>query len=198
MPTLLRTIPIDYGTLFSAQQFYKTCGFSQIEVPWMVDPIYSIMTSPTNDKGQAYEVENDKHLVCSAEQGFLQLVHSGDLTAKELYFTISPCFRNEADDTFRCKQFMKLELFAFFLNVTDANKAMELFATRAQSFFKLFGVSTWRYQHDENSGVDLMCGDIELGSYGLRHIGERFFVYGTGLALPRFSLCENKGTHGIP
>ena len=35
--------------------------------------------------------------------------------------------------------------------------------------------------------------DIELGSYGYRKLGNAYFAYGTGLALPRFSFMRHDG-----
>lgn len=35
--------------------------------------------------------------------------------------------------------------------------------------------------------VDAECG-LELGSYGVRQIGDFLWTYGTGIALPRFSV----------
>lgn len=39
---------------------------------------------------------------------------------------------------------------------------------------------------------DLEINNIEIGSYGFRHINNLTFIYGTGLALPRFSLANKK------
>jgi hypothetical protein len=42
-----------------------------------------------------------------------------------------------------------------------------------------------------NIGYDLELNNIELGSYGVRKYGQLHWVYGTGLAEPRFSkVCE--------
>lgn len=42
---------------------------------------------------------------------------------------------------------------------------------------------------------DLMYQNIELGSYGIRKVEEFSFIYGTGLALPRFSYIKNLNLH---
>jgi hypothetical protein len=42
-------------------------------------------------------------------------------------------------------------------------------------------------------GYDLEINGIEVGSYGRREVGDFTWVYGTGLALPRFSQALNRG-----
>jgi hypothetical protein len=43
---------------------------------------------------------------------------------------------------------------------------------------------------------DITLDSIEIGSYGMRELAELTFIYGTGLALPRFNQAKNyyKGT----
>ena len=56
-------------------------------------------------------------------------------------------------------------------------------------------------RHSKNSvdvvptkeGYDLMINGIEVGSYGLRMGNGYEWVYGTGLAEPRFSVAINTG-----
>jgi hypothetical protein len=38
-------------------------------------------------------------------------------------------------------------------------------------------------------GIDLVLNGIEVGSYGVRTVGNRTWTYGTGLALPRFTVA---------
>ena len=55
----------------------------------------------------------------------------------------------------------------------------------AATFFGLEGAIPEIVETDE--GWDINVGGIEVGSYGSRSIHDHLWVYGTGLAEPRFS-----------
>jgi hypothetical protein len=72
----------------------------------------------------------------------------------------------------------------------DPKTAMEQMLKDAEYYHKRFS------RLHNNSSVDIVATDegydiningIEVGSYGFREIGDFMWVYGTGLAEPRFS-----------
>ncbi len=182
---------IDYALLGRAVHHYKLIGYEYVEVPWAVDDIYVDTTCPTHDRTlmveRRYDAPGDAprdetlSLVGSAEQGFLAM----DLSPG-LYVGVTPCFRVEdKHDLLYQPWFMKVELF----DNRDQLDGLKLL-TDAQRFMQsetkapVTSIIT-------KVGVDLMIGGIEVGSYGGRTIGNlRPWRYGTGLALPRFSVAS--------
>lgn len=186
---MLQSKLIDYRLLADAVDFYATHGYKQIEVPWVVPEYTSLLTSPSGDTGYAFPLIDGSHMVCSAEQGFIQRHLDGNLPAGKL-FSVSPCFRNETLDETHSKWFVKLELFsAHIANYIAAIHAGE-FAIDAQKFHRRMGIPTKFIATD--IGRDMMYGDLELGSYGTRCINGEYIAYGTGLALPRAQLAREK------
>ena len=41
-------------------------------------------------------------------------------------------------------------------------------------------------------GIDICCNNVELGSYGVRQMGPHTWIFGTGIAEPRFSLVVQR------
>lgn len=186
---------IDYRILAKACDFYESHKFQQIEVPWIIHSIYSHFTSPTGDKGYAMALEDgNSYLVCSAEQGFIRQAILGELPKRKWFYSVSPCFRDEDLDETHSKYFMKLELFT--LNGrAKCTSDYQKFASRAYQFFRNeCGITELRIEQTP-IGLDIMSGDLELGSYGVRQIaGEEWCAYGTGVALPRVSLAQQRNT----
>jgi len=127
----------------------------------------------------------DSVLIGSAEQGILDLEWNtgGFGLGTERYFAISPCFRGERSVTAGVTQltFMKVEL--FMLNA-EPNSAWTLMEA-AQDFMS--GEGARLDMHPTDTGMDLYCGGLEVGSYGSRRAHGLEWSYGTGLAEPRFS-----------
>ena len=179
---------IDYALLSSAANHYEAYGFARIEVPWFVSKATADITKPQG--AQDFTIQyNDKSLVASGEQGFLYQMTKGQLTPGR-YQTITPCFRVEAQDIWHAKSFMKLELIDT-KSVTDAS--LSQFVEQAYTFFNL---SLTRYKEKlkivdvtvpNGKQYDIVYDEIELGSYGIRKHEYLHWVYGTGLAEPRFS-----------
>ncbi len=167
---------IDYPALAQAIQLYKNHGWHLIEVPWMVsrDSCFATVSDPE----RVMQV-GDQYLVGSAEQGFLDL----DLSPGS-YMAVSPCFRDEPETDISFKTFLKLEL-----HRTDdvSDRALMYMIGCAISVMSDLGANTGLIETEE--GWDLMQNCIELGSYGRRTHGGRTWLYGTGLALPRFHLA---------
>jgi seryl-tRNA synthetase len=172
-------------------------------VPWIVDAESSNFTHNSDDgKFILNDIDSKgmwaKHLVGSAEQGFIQLKDS--LVANKRYMSISPCFRKGEDDETHCEQFMKLELFMIShpVNKIEDLKLKIMFIHDAILCFKRLGYEHLECVQTSEQNMDIMATTkspwLELGSYGCRDIFDvststyRRIYYGTGLALPRFQL----------
>ncbi len=190
---------IDYALLGKALPLYTQRGYVYKEVPWIVpefpiratlpDPLPAYVAGPRFDHyghdgewtGATDAFEEAHYLVGSAEQSFLAMN-----LPPGAYCAITPCFRHEpAIDLLHQTTFMKLELFVTVEDATvdrvlyDAEEVMSIFAGR-----RLDTVQT-------KIGYDLELAGIEVGSYGERiHDDYGRWVYGTGLALPRFSIAN--------
>ena len=126
-----------------------------------------------------------KVYVASAEQSFIQM-HKEGLISKGKYMAITPCYRQEAilDDT-HYSMFLKLELIhigsvSSFQVMHDGLSFMKPL-TRSETYFMVTDEGEYTF--------DIICEDIELGSYGVRKMLDGTpYVYGTGLAEPRFGV----------
>jgi len=109
----LKDVTINYQLLAEAIAFYKERGYEMVELPWMVNKAYSMLTCPSEDNAFAIEERfYTKHLVGSAEQAFLHQSYFNDqLKPFTKYMAVTPCFRRGEDDETHSEQFIKLELF---------------------------------------------------------------------------------------
>lgn len=217
----LKYVPINYSLLAKAQEFYASKGYEYIETPWIVDTESSNFTYSGEDGKFILNDINkrgiwSKHLVGSAEQGFIDIVFNSSrkLLHEKKYMSISPCFRKGEDDETHCEQFMKLELFQFsdILHIPSWDLEDHIlrnslpsieFLIDALECFQTLGISSEDLQEKKTSdtNTDIMFTknmNLELGSYGYRveHKKKmsvnlyRIMNYGTGLALPRFQLIS--------
>ena len=184
---------IDYNLLNKSLKYFSKKGFKQIEVPWRVS---REAIEGTFNSDNSFTTEN-KFLIGSAEQGFLELYLQNKLTSNQL-MSVSPCFRNELEDYLHQQEFIKLELICFVDKLTDLDfrfndeysnikglvinfiikklkiKASDIFISRvldSRSFYS----------------EDILINGIEYGSYGIREFQNKYYIYGTGIALPRAS-----------
>lgn len=193
------TPKIDYKILGEALSLFEERGFVYAEVPWVV-PDKVIRATLPHQFDYFEQVMEDRDsaatmckcptpksytskggLVGSAEQGFLAL----DLPPGK-YVGVSPCFRDEYPiDLMRRPYFMKVELF-----VTDPAVTLESVIYDAESVMMYLGdVMPVRVETAE--GIDLEIAGVEVGSYGAREVeGFGKWIYGTGLALPRFTVAK--------
>ena len=204
---LSQDTPINYDLLAKATQFYRGYRFKQIEVPWLVDSDSSMRTAPSKDV--CFVVRDGRHLVGSAEQGFIELsleklVGYGQRDKIELgqnYFAVSPCFRNEKLDDTHSKWFMKLELYSLHDTQIAADVASNNFLTLARDFFWEVAARNADIEKTD-TGFDLSLGGLEVGSYGTRVLktiwGDGYAAYGTGIALPRFQIALERAYSGLP
>lgn len=189
---------IDWASIAKSVNSYISHGYTQVSVPWMVERKYSLATC--GDVGLVYETKNDLILVGSAEQGFIQEDAHGRLPEGR-YFAVTPCFRDEpVIDRYHQKTFVKIELYSntgILIDERDKmiDAALDVFRSR------MFEVSTNLAPNHNFSdvilpmpvvkatddGYDIVCGGVELGSYGIRSFENTMWAYGTGLAEPRMS-----------
>ena len=195
---------INYNLLAKAQKYYGENGYEFIEVPWMVSKECDEITKPNNMTPMIIEY-NNKHLIASGEQGFLYLYMKGYLPNGK-YQTITPCFRNEPFDVTHQKMFMKCELITFLdhnASREEIKKVLDKTKDDAHKFFCSIAkypdwISEIKTHNIENTAkcrlyanYDIEYEGFEIGSYGVREYNDMLWVYGTGLAEPRFSKVDN-------
>lgn len=181
---------IDYKLLSEFAEFYRKLGFRPMEVDWIVDWRADAATRPQDR--EPINVNDGKHrLVGSGEQGFINHIMKGNKLNGRFY-TITPCFRTEpVIDELHLPQFMKLELFS------TVDSVLDLIRTKECAICELTSVDIERIKRvGSDGGLDIEVDGIEVGSYGRRWFqfldGLSFdYAYGTGLALPRFTIAEN-------
>ena len=141
----------------------------------------SDITKPTDGNDYKMLHKNNKVLVASAEQSFLYQSIKGYLPIGRWQAT-TPCYRFENQDGLHQKNFMKTELF-----LTDdvRSKILKEMVACALYFFQQHIPQAERLKTSD--GFDIVYGDVELGSYGIRSHLHLNWIYGTGIAEPRFS-----------
>lgn len=191
---------IDYVLLGEVMEYYKSIGYEEIDVPWLINEKYDLLTRPNNKNSCI--IDNDgRHFVASAEQGFLSICLTNGMKYNKVFVSCTPCIRlNDCDDNYHQETFMKIELSA----VSDTEELAQnivkniLINTKA-----LFNNITNKKVYIEKiefkpsiCHFDLMIDGIEVGSYGYREIDGCYYVFGTGLALPRLSkFIDDSGYH---
>lgn len=186
---------INWNLLSKSQQFYSNKGYQYCEVPYLIPEEYGKITKPHEDRSFVLSnhlfQEQNQELLGSAEQGFIYLIYQNLLPNKKLY-SITPCFRTEKyDNQFHLPWFMKCELFHLSNNIDDCiimlKDAFEFYTQIIDKNDSLDIVKT------SETTWDINLNNIEIGSYGFRDIPNHIFIYGTGLALPRFSVAGKYG-----
>ncbi len=175
--------PINWQYLYKAQEYYLDRGYALIEVPWLVDQQAIESTAPA---GSHQFKTAEGSLIASGEQGLFAI-------RKRLkpgkYQTITPCFRKEVSgDPLLQQHLMKLEL----MYVPDGkeNSVLPLANMLQEAKFCFEKLKSGLYMmQDTDQGVDIMHKGVEIGSYGVRKVDGFRWIYGTGLAEPRFSMA---------
>lgn len=170
-----------------ATEFYQKQGFVLIDVPWFVDKETVDITLPVGNRAfhvnpEVYKDKNN-YLVGSAEQSFIQLIRENKLKHGK-WMALTPCFRDDVEDKYHHKYFMKLELMQY------EPKLYKEDLTEVVYMSKEFFENTFPCEIEfTDIGMDLVESKtkVELGSYGFRSFDNEVFIYGTGLAEPRFS-----------
>lgn len=181
---------IDYEMLGQAVAEYEKRGYRYVECPWMVPdhairatlpgdaPYWEAAVRCEYDEGRRDAFVESYGLVGSAEQSFLTL----DLPPGH-YVGVTPCFRWEVEENiFTRHTFMKVELFV-------NHEESELMRVMDDAFevMSMLGNTNQIVTVPTEEGYDFNLFGIEVGSYGERATSELAWIYGTGLALPRFS-----------
>ena len=182
------TDQIDWYLLPKALSYYRHAGFEYVETPWYVGPEAIRMTLPPRQYGYylGHPEYSPGHLVGSAEQGFLQLLLDGKLKPGK-YVSAGPCFRDDHVDETHMRSFFKVELIEIESSVSplDDDNIHRIMMHAKCLFEELSSRCCEVVQTAE--GYDIELGKLEIGSYGIRKVGSHRWIYGTGLALPRFS-----------
>ena len=178
---------INYLRLGASVEFYLTKGYTRLESPWYVPVEIMNLTLPKNkhpEESLFFIPKNQKALVASGEQSLLYLASKQLLPNKKIQ-TITPCFRDDEQDKYHQKYFMKNELMIPFCDddfilEEMINNALDFFKTQFPESEKLNVVKT-------SEGFDIEYNGIEIGSYGIRQNTNLSWIYGTGCAEPRMS-----------
>lgn len=198
---------IDLSRLVSAQKLYESEGFESVHVPWVVE--WSAIAATCSDFRLVQPVRqadgSERYLVGSAEQSFLQIMldqqagrshpNAPRLRYGERYQATTPCFRLENEDESHFPYFMKVELFMPIAGTCREEVVLDMADIFAATAHKV--MEALLPYHEEfaakivptEEGSDIIHGELELGSYGIRRNDDFWWVYGTGLALPRFDLA---------
>lgn len=206
---------IDYSVLAASVDHYARFGFQRIEAPWLVSQATSAITRPAMMPDYIVQKSNEtkkKVFVASGEQSFLYLINKGHLPEAGRFLTITPCMRAEDFDQTHTKYFMKCELIAYSTRGFSEETKKALIAEvveHAFSFFVERGMPSDKLERTSIYGVEQVdieyfdpeidyTNRVELGSYGFRSHGVIDWVYGTGVAEPRFSstLALHRRKHG--
>jgi hypothetical protein len=176
---------INYDRIGKAQAFYNAIGYKNLDVAWIVSPKAVQVTKPPNNN--MFEIPGCGVCVGSGEQSFIEMMIQGKLDPGRFQCT-TPCFRDEEKYTDITRMsFMKTELIWYIPD--DPKAALNIVFNNAMScFFELSYVDTFEIIQTKE-GLDIYYNAIELGSYGVREWEGHTWVYGTGLAEPRFTIA---------
>lgn len=184
---------INYFRLLRTIDHFTQMGYEYVEVPWLVSLEAIQATFPGNNNS----CFQDKHVVGSGEQSFIQLMIEGKLP-KGKYVTMTPCFRDEVElSPTRYLSFMKVEL----IDTTGDIAALFGMTEECKQWFEELQPNRV-VEVRTAEGYDLELNGVEIGSYGNRFYErgmidtpdyQQFsWVYGTALAEPRFGVVANK------
>lgn len=185
-----------FSLLERALDAFRRLHYIQVDLPWIVEKQYSDATRPTTARD--FETPYGS-LVASGEQSFLQLYFEARLKPRGMspgYVGWTPCFRDEAVDVLHRPAFIKVEWF-----VPDVPLNYDLLLqARMYEQVKMFRELAWHLNVPLEvakkqiqivpTGLhtwDIEADGVEIGSYGFRTWNDLNYLYGTGLALPRFA-----------
>jgi hypothetical protein len=179
--------------LHKAIEAWRAQGFRYVDLPWMVPKEFSDATRPPEcrDLRTLYG-----SFVASGEQSFLQLWDAGQLSGARGYVGWTPCLRDEKLDALHQHGFMKAEWFVPLVGEHPHDWAAVLpqLVTTQVEIFKLVAHECGEVSQGAlevvalgPEQVDIELNGVEIGSYGRREFRGRYYLYGTALALPRFT-----------
>jgi hypothetical protein len=180
--------------LHLAIQWWQTQGFAYVDLPWVVPGGYAAAHRPAFCRDIATQHGS---FVGSGEQSFLMLREKGLLAGGAPgYIGWTPCLRDEVLDETHQHGFMKAEWYVPLARVEVTGwreRLAELLAAQEMMFRAVAlyaeGPIGLRIDREESGAAqsDLVVAGLEVGSYGLRHFNGQSYIYGTALALPRFT-----------
>lgn len=190
---------INHSILNEAIEYYKSIGYSYVEVPWVVSSSSSSLGISDGIKRQFSTFLGD--LIASGEQGFFELVRTNSplIRKGENYVTCTPCFRDEEKlSPYTRNWFEKVELFCW-CHRDEAESIFKKLQYDSYSFHSKYTDSIKQIKINGHN-VDLKLNDIEIASIGIRNTENFTWVYATGVAEPRFStvlksMGLNEGYH---
>lgn len=183
---------IDWPLISRAIDYYEDWGYKYKEVPWVASYEAMKVTSPKNSRLFSVDLN---YLVASAEQSFVQMMIDNELYIPGKYVAATPCFRDDNIDFFHRRYFFKVELIEVFSEpIKNKSREIKRIANLALEFMHEH-TGNHRHWNTENfptlfktkEGLDITINDIEVGSYGYRKYKNFYWLYGTGIAEPRFS-----------
>jgi hypothetical protein len=190
---------IAYDIVEAAVAAYEFRGYKYLEVPWVVSDQAMNATVPVGCP--MFEGERGA-FVASGEQSFIQLILEGKLS-KGRYCCATPCYRpwDNGKSPLHQTQFFKVELIDYVgddgYSLSPMKSQYDMIRDAAYSFMSFFFndlqfIETQDDPRQECTTVkssDIVTKEgIELGSYGIRsHPKTGTWIYGTGVALPRFT-----------
>lgn len=177
---------VNWTLLSEAVSHFKAHGFQYVEAPWTAPYDVLEATCPAPQ----YMIDSTiGGLVGSSEQSFMHLRRSGQIEQGK-YVACTPCFRNEDTvNLLRQRTFMKVELYDD--ETHDLDGMIQLVMNFYRSLLKSELQSSLSMRDTGSHSMDIELGGIEVGSYGLREWEGLKWVYGTGIAEPRFSTARN-------
>ena len=194
----------EYQLAVRAVQHYQSLGYNYVEVPWIVSEYANRATLP-DDGNIGRFVGTDKCFIGSAEQGIIELftdyTYDKDSVSKfmnRLLVSMSPCVRlNDTNTVYNKETFLKVELSYITDDDKSAKEVLGIIKKDAINFFKMISGNRVYY---EDGDINIVSNEnsVELGSYGTRSIRGLYYVYGTGLALPRATMIHTPGYHNVP
>jgi hypothetical protein len=191
--------PTQYKNLLAALDYYERAGYKYVDVPWGVGRDAILLTRPAHITCEPVNYEAGGaaiYPVASAEQSFIQMKLDDPNFSGKLV-TLTPCFRNEPTlDELHQPYFMKVELINW--DKTGREDIDKMIADARLLFEEQLYVDVIHNTDPDPLGTvayDIVTAKtgIELGSYGIRsHPKVGTWLYGTGLAEPRFSIALDK------
>lgn len=173
---------INYDYVANAIFYYKGLGYKYMNAPWFVSRETMEVTAPP-DRRYCSSFLGD--LVASGEQSFIEMHKQGKLP-KGLHQCATPCFRDEpVVDHIHKNYFFKVELID--VMPQDPGRSLSRMIDDALFLFRQVLPNAEVVNGDVYGVTDIQAEGLELGSYGIRGHGNFTWVYGTGLAEPRFS-----------
>lgn len=169
--------------MYNFMKYYQLCGYDFIPVPVFCGSDILNITKPNNAP-----ICTKSGFVASGEQSFLHLILHNDLKYGN-YQCITPCVRmHDEEDYIHQKVFIKLELIS--INPKDPQYELMKMLFYCYAIFSCY-TKNLNITKTE-SGFDININNIEIGSYGVRKYKDITWVYGTGIALPRFIIGDRQ------